>query len=159
MTITRAEVDAEDRRIAAILGVDNVVNFSQRGDGAVFAEMGDGVVHLKVRERADMWDIGTYDDLDAFMYEVTEQATRSIGCSWEMEHRAEFPEDYDTRIGSHAKQLQLLTRINPVWGQRFRASIAASDLGLSLEDIDAHPVEEHRKRRHTGPVRRLFNRQ
>ncbi|WP_438290405.1 Imm63 family immunity protein [Streptomyces sp. HUAS TT7] len=144
MTITKAEIVVAAERIARILygrqDAELLVGFERRYDSGPWVEVRDGVIHYIVQERGYEHPHNVYDDLDEFMYVVTEQATSYMGRSWESKHREEPPEDRDPRIGWLAKQIQLMRRVNPAWAERLRASLAEWP-DISLEDIDTHPVD------------------
>ncbi|MFE0098900.1 Imm63 family immunity protein [Streptomyces sp. NPDC059009] len=144
MTITEAEIIAGARAIAAALHVspDTVIPFHPPLDGWPYAELRDGKVHYLVRERAHVDLIATFTDLDAFLYQLAEEETSSLARSWELEHRTGSVEDpdFDSRIAWVAKQLQLLNTVDPAWAERFRATVETRFSGLSLQDVDRHPV-------------------
>ncbi|GHD98646.1 Imm63 family immunity protein [Streptomyces alanosinicus] len=143
MTIKESEIAAAARGIALVVHgrpVD-LVNFRQTSDGCPFVEVRDGVIHHIVRERGRELHHATYDDLDEFMYQIALDATSGVAGNWELEHRGEWPRDHDTRIGWAAKQLQLMKAVNPAWAERLRSEIPSKYSGITLEDVDAHPVD------------------
>ncbi|PKV82906.1 Imm63 family immunity protein [Streptomyces sp. TLI_146] len=144
MTITEAEISAAHRELArALVGHDVYpVEFGAAGEGHPFVRVEDGVIHRFLMDRGQQHDLGTYTDLDEFMYVVAEEATSSIARRWELGQRHKWPEGRDSRIGWVAKQLQLLSTLNPVWAQRFRFTVETRFPGLSLADVDEHPVNE-----------------
>jgi hypothetical protein len=142
--ISEAEAMAGLQSIADALGVplDYVVKFHRYGDGGAWVEFKDSAAHYLIGEREKVWTT-VYTDLDEFLYRVTFDAANNLGSTWELNNRTREPEEFDTRIAWLAKQLQLMNRVNPVWGARFRDTIAAGDHydGVRVEDVDAYPLD------------------
>lgn len=94
------------------------------------APVGDGTPHLEIKgdeyhyvssERGFEFSRGVTTDLDELLYWFFEDKISSMGFKYEVQHRVE---NQDFRRVAFAKKIELLSSINPLWGERAKAKIA-----------------------------------
>jgi len=121
---TLGEIESEIRRLAVIVGAreDDLPTFDQQ-DGysgrpniepAPWSPGGFAYVSI---ERGQENERSTFTTVDDLLFRVFDSVTFDVACRYELAHRVP---DEDCRRMLFAKQVELLERLSPAWGQRGR---------------------------------------
>jgi hypothetical protein len=145
LAATREVLETEINRLAGVIGASgyDIVGFNPHVDaGCPYIEIDDDrQLHWIVKERGQELEHRTTRDPDELLYWSFQATTLSLASSWEARHRNESE---DFRVGLWRKQAELLHRLNPVWGQRWRRELAArqpGDVGL-MPELPRKPTGE-----------------
>jgi hypothetical protein len=116
---TLAEVKKEVDRRAAIIGAEGAHALPTYGRSEDFArphiELDSCGYHFVVVERGQELERFTSRDLDEILFQVFETVTFSLASEYELAHRVQ---GQDFRRLLFQRQVELLSRISELWGQR-----------------------------------------
>ena len=82
----------------------------------------DGLYRWIARERGEERDHRLTLDEDEVLYWIFEQITLGMGTEYEVEHRVP---NQDSRRMLFGKQIELMTKLNPNWGERRKQELDA----------------------------------
>ncbi len=124
MISSRDELSARYRALLARTReavVDYPLFFSRQDDGMAHLEFhGDGSVSSIVTERGATIASTRFEDEEDLLYHLVRGAIWMMACEYEKSHRVE---GQDLRRVLFARDLELMNRVSPEWGERRRAEI------------------------------------
>jgi hypothetical protein len=101
--------------------VDHPLYFSRQDDGMAHLEFhGDGSVSSIVTEHGATIASSRFEDEEDLLYHLVRGAIWMMACEYEKSHRVE---GQDLRRVLFARDLELMNRVSPEWGERRRAEI------------------------------------
>jgi len=133
-TLSQATLQRHYRSACERLGVPNdrfPYQTCPAHDGSPHVEISGGHYHYVVTERGVELERRTTRDANQLMFWLLADVTFSLACEFELAHR--LP-GRDFRRVLFAKQVELLTGLDPAWGQR-----RAEELDRILRE---HPLED-----------------
>lgn len=132
------EIEKEITRMASIIGAtaEQLPSFGESRDlGYPHIEVDDYSYHYVVVERGQELERTSTSDFEELLYHVFSSATHTIAFKYELDNRIE---DQDCRRLAFPKQVQLMSSISSVLGNRAEADIA--DI-LSKNPYDDEPTK------------------
>ena len=139
--MTLSEIEAEIDRLAAQINASGNVlpTYGHSEDGArPHLEVDARGYHYVVVERGQELKRITTSDLDELLFNVFESLTFSLACKYELAHRIE---QQDFRRILFQRQLELLSRLSPQWGER--------EAGNHEQTLRQHPFDDNASLRAT----------
>ena len=137
-----AEIKSEVDRRAALIGAGGhpaLPTYGQTEDGArPHIEVDSRGYQFVVVERGQERSRFTTHDLDELLYRIFQSVTFDLAVSYELAHRVETQ---DSRRVVFKREVELLTQLSPVWGERERTEHQCI---LSKHPFDDHSVTRAR---------------
>jgi hypothetical protein len=130
------KIKSEIDRLAARIGAsdDILPTYGHSVDGArPHIEVDGRGYHYVVVERGEELSRITTDDLDKLLYHVFASVTFELACQYELKHRVKHQ---DFRRIMFRRQVELLSRLSPKWGE-----IESQDHERILQK---YPYEDHK---------------
>ncbi len=110
----KASVDQLAERIGAPHDTLPTYGYSEH-TARPHVEVDPGGYHFVIVERHEELERHTTQDLDALLYQIFANVTFSLSSKYE---RAQRAENHDPRRIMFQHQVELLTRLSPLWGER-----------------------------------------
>ena len=118
MSLTLSQVKYKVEQMAKIIGASKgaLPTFGHsEHSGRPHVEVDSNGYHYVVAERGQEYQRHTTADLDKLLYDVFQKVTSELASKFELQHRVD---NKDSRRIMFERQEELLSQLNPAWGER-----------------------------------------